>query len=100
MSAPQLWSAGERVLPQHLVKIDDIAAILIDDVIWIAVPMPEVPALLDLAHQRGRPAIIGEGQTFFEFGLFASQFPRLAKQCRKLERRLRVALWDKQDGRN
>ena len=97
-----LFSAHSEPTPRCLVSIGaDTWGVIIDDQVWITAPGFITAQMIESAHRNGRSAIMGNGRTFFEVSLFHLEFPDQRKFFRKIEKRVRTAIWDQsQHSRN
>jgi hypothetical protein len=99
---PLLFSAHSQPTPHCLVNIGaDTWGVIIDDEVWLTAPSSLAAQMFESAQRHGRSAILGNGRTFFEVSLFRTEFPDQRKFFRKLERRVKAAIWDRSaHGRN
>jgi hypothetical protein len=101
-SDPLLFSAHSQPTPHCLVNLGaGTWGVIVDGEVWLTAPQFLTGQMIESAHRHGRSAIMGNGQTFFQASLFRLEFPDQRKFFRKIERRIRAAIWDQSEhGRN
>lgn len=97
-----LFNAHAQPTPHCWVNIGaDTWGVIIDGEVWLTAPTFIAAQMIESAHRYGRSAIMGNGLTFFQVSLFCAEFPGKRKFFRKIERRVRAAIWDQSEhGRN
>jgi hypothetical protein len=97
-----LFSAHSEPTPNCVVNLGcETWGVIIDNEVWLTAPTFIAAQMIEAAHRHGRSAVIGNGLTFFQVSLFRIEFPDQRKFFRKIERRVRAAIWDQsQHGRN